>query len=1751
MNNSLRSLNFVPLVFLGLFPLWLGAVPVKENNNAGVKGRVWEDVNHNGIQGDLSLEPGVPDLSIELSFAGADGVFGEGNDDQVWQTLTGSTGEYQFDGLVPGNYRLRLLSVPENYILTLADQGMDEARDSDAAPVAEFSVSNPDEQLSQDIGIAAAPNIEAGLVIVGVDFPPSEICGRFTLILESEIRNTGQTVLQDLQAYIDFSLAGAFGTAYTGLVSAPELLNRSRSQSLPVLNAAFDGAANPLVFDGQSGVLLPGESLALRFAIEVYPQANTAPPDPQASLKATGLAFNEAGSVLPDYSKNEDSGLFVEDWSDNSLFLNGTYQDGDAPTPLGDCWKSAGNLAANAQVNVTVDESCSVLLTPEMLLTNPLLECGNKVLSQGSYYRLFRNGTEITEPADVSHLIGQTLEFEVRSVIDPCSPVSGSFHFVDNSPPLVECPEDVYLICSDLDSVLSNSATLDPTSQLFTGLPVITDNCSEVKDFTWSDQLLYFGCPLGDVKNGDGQQHYAAILRTFKASDAEGNVSSGCKQIIYLDRPPFEEPPAEVKLDFCKEDIPLDEQGHPHPDITGYPFYVNGFGDTVRLSKFHCNYSAAYQDQRFEGPCAGAHKVIRRWTVSDWCGTDGTRSFDQVIEVGDFSAPTISCNTIDASRQDTLTYSTGPFNCAAAFLLPEPDVTGECSGYQIETAVYSYRQPTDPFGNPYGEPEFVKLDVHIADGAASGVPTGVNYFVYTVTDICGNQAVSDPCVFKVEDKVEPVAICGDNLNVSLGGSGLARLLPEDIDKGSRDNCGTIKGRLRRHLSENCLEEYLQSFYGLSSQDLEVAGNALLYNGEPVLYLESGQYYTPWKEDVFLTCCDIGSTVRVELQVTDAVGNQNTCAVEVLVEDKITPQCLPPSNREADCRSLAGINIQDTTFLQAQFGRAGVLDNCAAVSRELAPVIDLDDCGAGTITRRFQAIDASGNTSGVCQQLITVRQVHDYVLRFPADAGSTQCGMGTVDTLTYQAGACDLLAVNVEESTFQGDGEACFKIFRTYRVINWCEYDGIADPLLIGRNEDQDATAGEEPVFLLRTPERGPFLDNNNDLSDGYLREVDGLGFWQYTQIIEVFDQRAPEVITEPLDPFCSLGTPDDCSGTAEIHFSITDSCSATGLQVRIDFDEGADGRVERELSNTAAVQVAGNQYTVSSTFPVGAHRLVIRATDACGNLVVREIPFSIVDCKAPSPVCIQELAVELMPVDSDEDGVPDTAFALLNVDDLFATGTLTDCSGEVSLSINREGETPDREQSQVRFSCADAGGTVMLELYAWDSADNPYALQPDSTLGGPNYDFCTIAVNVQDNQNLCIGPAAIAGQISTEEGESLKGVLIQLSGQRTMDHTTGSDGEYEFTNLEPGYDYSITPSLNTRPVNGVSTLDLVKISKHILGVEYLASPYKVIAADANGSGTVSTLDMIQLRKLILGLITKIPGSPSWRFIDRKQVFTDSLHPWQDGLWEGMSFNDLQEPVTDADFVAVKVGDVNGSATVDNLTQATPRSNLLAPVYLYLPDRMLEAGSEIVIPLAMEDLRLIQGFQFSLHWDPDKIELQGVEEGLLQTSNFAFFPGKGVLTVSWHPYDEGLSDSSPVRLLSLRFKTEEALRLGEVLELHSFPTQSEAYNLRDEVLPLLLDFQQPENETSAFSLYQNRPNPFRHHTTVAFDLPEAMPVTLAISDTKGRVLRVYRAFFDKGYNEFEIGAEKPAKKGLYFYTIRAGAFVATKKMLILD
>ena len=134
--------------------------------------------------------------------------------------------------------------------------------------------------------------------------------------------------------------------------------------------------------------------------------------------------------------------------------------------------------------------------------------------------------------------------------------------------------------------------------------------------------------------------------------------------------------------------------------------------------------------------------------------------------------------------------------------------------------------------------------------------------------------------------------------------------------------------------------------------------------------------------------------------------------------------------------------------------------------------------------------------------------------------------------------------------------------------------------------------------------------------------------------------------------------------------------------------------------------------------------------------------------------------------------------------------------------------------------------------------------------------------------------------------------------------------------LHVGDNFEVKPFKNDNPLNGVTTYDLVLIHKHILGLEMLDSPYKILAADANMDGKVTLNDLILLRRLILGIDNALPHGKSWRFVPYNYVFPFPDDPFHEPFPEKITVTQSDNPLdfSPFEFRGIKIGDVNGSAT---------------------------------------------------------------------------------------------------------------------------------------------------------------------------------------------------------------------------------------------
>jgi hypothetical protein len=90
----------------------------------------------------------------------------------------------------------------------------------------------------------------------------------------------------------------------------------------------------------------------------------------------------------------------------------------------------------------------------------------------------------------------------------------------------------------------------------------------------------------------------------------------------------------------------------------------------------------------------------------------------------------------------------------------------------------------------------------------------------------------------------------------------------------------------------------------------------------------------------------------------------------------------------------------------------------------------------------------------------------------------------------------------------------------------------------------------------------------------------------------------------------------------------------------------------------------------------------------------------------------------------------------------------------------------------------------------------------------------------------------------------------------------------------------------------------------------------------------------------------------------------------------------------------------------------------------------------------------------------------------------------------------------------------------------------------------------DNIPITFSLGQNYPNPFNPGTTIEFALPAPGYITLSIFNTLGeQVATLVSENLTAGSYKYEWDASQ-LTSGIYFYQLKAGHYLETKKMVLL-
>ena len=1409
-------------------------------------------------------------------------------------------------------------------------------------------------------------------------------------------------------------------------------------------------------------------------------------------------------AIVTDAHKNQTLyAKVIDDVSGNSCWGNITVEDKLKPVfscadPVGPfyCYTLNAFTPAVTDNCTTVDDLVMNLLY-DLIYAN---DCSTDFVDELEDCGFFpdANGTTYADAlADVG-LVAYVLKIHTRAytATDECGNVSDPCEMklvVESIPDLTDitCPpslitaNDTHLMC-DAGYPLTAEGHPAPRGtfrSLMTieGEMTLTDDMNAAGTTIRDDYMLEYVSSNGSCQTVTISDNGApGQIRVFDANGvligAAGDnlMVSLCDGQRYTVRKAVGVANPAVPFDYTLTITAPGQTGNFVPDV---PYYTDG---DVMINLFpdpniYCNLLTSFSDVNL-GNIGCVEKIMRTWTILEWsCATvQRSTTCTQIIEIADDEGPSFTC----PADINISTNSTGYNNCGAIYTPPIPTLVDNCCDAADLTLDVSWSQGGIPLGA-------------VTDYAGSPInlPTGDILVTYTAYDCCYN---SSSCSYTVtvEDNTPPVAVCDQFTVVSLSTDGTAHVYASVFDDGSYDDCHLAGMRVKRmDDGANC---------GIVADEFD--------------------------EFITLCCNDIGTNVMIQFRVYDNYNADGTlnldrfneCMVEVEVQDKLAPIVTCPADITLDCEDPFDFNGD----LVAQFGDYTVVDNCGFTVTDVITG-DLDQCNLGFVTRTITVTDDGGRTSTCTQRINVINNDPFYVnpnnicdatdddVQWAADVELEGCDDPNSSAFhpdvtgfpLISEDQCDLVGVNWVDQVFpfnvgpNGQEQFCFKILRTWTILDWCQMNH-------PNNQDSDPT---------------------NDIAFQ----------WSCTQVIKVNDPIGPTITSDCSDKSTCTYDQTCSDGFIELTATATDDCTLV-LDWWADIDAFSNGSFDITLSGTGGLADASGDY------PVGTHIIYWSFKDKCGNVATCSQEFTILNCKAPTAYCLNGLATDLMPVDTDGDGQADNGMIEIWAND-FDNGSHHVCGYDVVLSFSS-----DITNTAMTFTCSNVGNnSVSVYVTAVDASGAPLTL-PDGTL---LQSFCNTFIDIQDNMMVCpIGglSSRISGNVATEDDKDLEGTEIHL-GDGVNIEMTNDDGMYAFQDMPNGGVYDIDPVNDLDHMNGVSTLDLVLIQKHILSIDNLDSPYKMIAADINMDDNISAIDLIELRKLILGIYLEYPNNESWRFIDESYTFVDASDPLEEAFPETYAIPNLNSDM-DINFVAVKVGDVNNSVET-SLQGNTAENRTNASLELYIDDVDFEIGQTISIPFKAAEENSIVGYQFTLDYDVDAFEFAGVASASLNVTEQNFgqqHAEKGQLTSSWHQTDAVNIQENDV-LFTLEFIAKQNGTSNNMFAITSDITNAEAYTPNIEVMDVTLN---TRTEVLDYVLHQNTPNPFNETTNIAFEIPFKQNVKISIFDVTGKTVHQIRKDFEAGYNQVIISQDVLNTSGILYYSLEANGFTATKKMVVL-
>lgn len=554
---------------------------------------------------------------------------------------------------------------------------------------------------------------------------------------------------------------------------------------------------------------------------------------------------------------------------------------------------------------------------------------------------------------------------------------------------------------------------------------------------------------------------------------------------------------------------------------------------------------------------------------------------------------------------------------------------------------------------------------------------------------------------------------------------------------------------------------------------------------------------------------------------------------------------------------------------------------------------LNSCGSGYITRTWTIEDPYWNLQS-CTQTITVGgggSFNGSTIAWPAMVTLEGCNPNTHPDVTgkptWVPVECAMIGYSYTDALYTVTPD-CKKILRKWTVIDWCQMP-----------------------------------------SGGYYSNQ---GSWTFTQTIKIVNSVPPDFQCIPDITVSAF----DCKFGKVIANPLTINPSSCGGNF--------------EITNNSPYSTEKNA-NISGTYPVGTTKVTLTVKYGCGQKKTCLVNVTVKNDKAPVAVCVSNLSVALMGLDTDNDGVNDQGMVQLWAKDLNWKSYSTCNNYPLRYSFS-----PDPNEMSKTFTC-DHVGKSKVKMYVTDSRGNQ--------------SYCEVEIDIQNNganikdckpkpPTVAASRFAVKGWVGNTYGKGVAGADLKLydpakqykvnisydttkvvtkdsfknlSGywvyfmdekltitekrdtvpttEFTFFSKTDEKGLFAFdTVMLKNQSYVLQcPIANNQALANIDKADLDLLTAVLLGQKSLAHNWQYLAADLDKNGKINTDDLALMVKYLTGEITHFGEINHYAFIvddHTKAMKADILGAHAD--WTRL--DSVSANKEGLQFMLVQMGDIN-------------------------------------------------------------------------------------------------------------------------------------------------------------------------------------------------------------------------------------------------